>query len=321
MAATNYRQLAARDAQKYGLGAWFLRQIQQESGFDPNAHSSAGAEGIAQFEPATARSYGLTDPYDPVASLDAAARMDAGNVKKYGSVAAALSAYNSGSPTAYKDPGFAGGQTFNYVRDILGGTTPDATAAAPTADAVGAGATPPRPLTPAAPAQRDFEPTLLNALGGASSSGNYTGFYRTLGNALKQRTQTPAPGMTVTPETGAAPALPTPTPGAPVGKVVGATHGEQTSFLTDLARLAGFEHAPVDINSGYRSMAEQQQLWNNRASNPNPVAAPGTSLHEQGLAADGTIGGKPLGTLPAAILRRFGLASVPGDSVHVQVAR
>lgn len=108
--------------------------------------------------------------------------------------------------------------------------------------------------------------------------------------------------------------------GAP-GRVLGPTGGEQPSFLNALQSLAGYEHAPVQINSGYRSTQKQAQLYANRASNPNPVAAPGHSLHEQGLAADGTVGGVPLGTLPAAVLARFGLEKVPGDPVHVQIAR
>lgn len=103
--------------------------------------------------------------------------------------------------------------------------------------------------------------------------------------------------------------------------VAGNTQGENTRFLQDLARLAGYEGKPVQINSGFRSRAKQAELYANRASNPNPVAPPGSSLHEQGLAADGTVGGVPLGTLPPKVLAMFGLAPVPGDPVHVQVAR
>jgi uncharacterized protein YcbK (DUF882 family) len=53
--------------------------------------------------------------------------------------------------------------------------------------------------------------------------------------------------------------------------------------------LAAAEHLlgePVAIVSGYRSPAEQQALWDARHSNPYPVAVPGTSRHEQGLAVD-----------------------------------
>jgi hypothetical protein len=43
---------------------------------------------------------------------------------------------------------------------------------------------------------------------------------------------------------------------------------------------------PIPIVSGYRSRAQQQRLWDARATNPYPVAAPGTSRHERGLAID-----------------------------------
>jgi cell wall-associated NlpC family hydrolase len=120
--APSLQQLAAMDARKYGVPAGvFVRQIRQESGFNPNARSSAGAQGIAQFMPATARAVGLKNPLDPVASLDAAARFDADLIRRYGSVPRALSAYNSGRPDAYLDPAFAGGQTHDYVQSILGG--------------------------------------------------------------------------------------------------------------------------------------------------------------------------------------------------------
>ena len=43
---------------------------------------------------------------------------------------------------------------------------------------------------------------------------------------------------------------------------------------------------PVPVTSGYRSPAEQRALWLRRASNPFPVAVPGSSMHERGLAVD-----------------------------------
>jgi LAS superfamily LD-carboxypeptidase LdcB len=55
------------------------------------------------------------------------------------------------------------------------------------------------------------------------------------------------------------------------------------------AALARAEHLlgrAVPITSGFRSATAQQALWAARASNPFPVAAPGTSMHERGLAVD-----------------------------------
>lgn len=156
---------------------------------------------------------------------------------------------------------------------------------------------------------------LLQALSSVQNN-DYTGFYRQLGQQRPQQQARPVPQPQVQ---GGQP------PGGgyqgPGGQVLGATQGEQPDFLKALVALAGFRKQPIRINSGYRSTAKQAQLWANRASNPNPVAKPGSSLHEQGLAADGTIGGVPLGSLPPAVLARFGLQSVPRDPVHVQMRR
>ena len=85
-----------------GEGIWrgilplFVRQINVESGFNPQALSPAGAEGIAQFLPGTAAALGI-DAWNPVAALRAAARLMASYVHQYGDDAQALAAYNAGS--------------------------------------------------------------------------------------------------------------------------------------------------------------------------------------------------------------------------------
>src|SRR6266852_3954489 len=74
----------------------FVAQIRQESSFNPNALSPAGAEGIAQFMPGTARSMGV-NPWDPVQALYAAAQYMANSLRAYGGdYAKALAAYNAG---------------------------------------------------------------------------------------------------------------------------------------------------------------------------------------------------------------------------------
>jgi len=99
----------------------FVRQIQQESGFNPGARSPAGATGVAQFMPGTAQGMGI-DPTDPYASLDAAAQLDAGNLKRYGGDwSKVLAAYNAGPGNVEKYggvPPFA--ETQRYVNTILG---------------------------------------------------------------------------------------------------------------------------------------------------------------------------------------------------------
>jgi hypothetical protein len=80
---TNYREIARQKAQKYGLlPQVFERQIEAESGFNPKAISSAGARGIAQIMPETAKGWGV-NPDDPTAALDAAAKNMAGYIKTY----------------------------------------------------------------------------------------------------------------------------------------------------------------------------------------------------------------------------------------------
>src|SRR5215471_8992811 len=114
---------ARQAAQKAGIDPdVFVRQIQQESGFNPSARSGAGAVGIAQFMPGTAQGMGI-DPTDPYAALDAAARLDAQHLQQYGGDwSKALAAYNAGAGNVDKYggvPPFA--ETQRYVQDILGG--------------------------------------------------------------------------------------------------------------------------------------------------------------------------------------------------------
>lgn len=71
-------------------------QLMAESGFDPNAGSPAGAQGIAQFMPGTAASYGLRDPFDPAEAIDAEAHLMSDLIRQFGSPELALAAYNAG---------------------------------------------------------------------------------------------------------------------------------------------------------------------------------------------------------------------------------
>jgi soluble lytic murein transglycosylase-like protein len=87
----------ARAAQRWNVGAALLAaQLYAESGFNPFARSAAGAEGIAQFMPGTARAYGLADPFDPVAAIDAQAHLMRDLLGRFGTVPLALAAYNAG---------------------------------------------------------------------------------------------------------------------------------------------------------------------------------------------------------------------------------
>jgi cell wall-associated NlpC family hydrolase len=71
---------------KYGLPAGLLSAVaRQESGYDPRATSPAGARGLMQFMPATARGMGI-DPMDPAQAIDGAGRLLSSHVKTFGTV-------------------------------------------------------------------------------------------------------------------------------------------------------------------------------------------------------------------------------------------
>jgi hypothetical protein len=92
-----FEGLFAAAAQRWNVSAGLLAaQASKESGFDPNAVSPAGAQGIAQFMPGTAAAYGLRNPFDPAAAIDAQAHMMRDLLRQFASVPLALAAYNAG---------------------------------------------------------------------------------------------------------------------------------------------------------------------------------------------------------------------------------
>jgi hypothetical protein len=92
-----YRDPILRSAARWSVPpALMAGQLMAESGFDPNVGSPAGAQGIAQFMPSTAAAYGLTNPYDPVAAIDAEAHLMSELLRQFGSPELALAAYNAG---------------------------------------------------------------------------------------------------------------------------------------------------------------------------------------------------------------------------------
>jgi soluble lytic murein transglycosylase-like protein len=95
--SNDYVALARQDAIEVGIDPnVFVRQINQESRFNPQAVGLDGEIGIAQFLPSTAASLGI-DPHDPAASLKAAARLMASSVRAYGGdYAKALAVYSCG---------------------------------------------------------------------------------------------------------------------------------------------------------------------------------------------------------------------------------
>jgi len=92
-----FRAPLLRAAARWNVSAALLAaQLMAESNFDPFAASPAGAQGIAQFIPSTAASYGLRDPFDPDEAIDAQAHLMSDLIRRLGSPQLALAAYNAG---------------------------------------------------------------------------------------------------------------------------------------------------------------------------------------------------------------------------------
>ena len=125
----DYRALASQIAQQEGVPTdLFLRLVNRESSFRPNAVSEAGAMGLAQLMPGTARDLGV-DPNDPVQNLTGGARYLRQQLDAFGTPELALAAYNAGPGNVRKYGGIPPfKETQNYVSTILG-TGTDAMAA------------------------------------------------------------------------------------------------------------------------------------------------------------------------------------------------
>ncbi|MGC1852576.1 MAG: transglycosylase SLT domain-containing protein [Solirubrobacterales bacterium] len=94
---SRFRAPLLRAAARWNVSAALLAaQLMAESNFDPYAGSPAGAQGIAQFMPATADAYGLTNPFDPDEAIDAQGHLMSDLLRQFGDPSLALAAYNAG---------------------------------------------------------------------------------------------------------------------------------------------------------------------------------------------------------------------------------
>jgi soluble lytic murein transglycosylase-like protein len=118
-----YDSVIEQAAARYGLDPAVLHGlIQQESGFDPGAQSSAGASGLTQLMPGTASSMGVANPLNPTESIEGGARYLSQLMSQFGGdTEDALAAYNAG-PGAVRQyggiPPYA--ETQSYVSKVLG---------------------------------------------------------------------------------------------------------------------------------------------------------------------------------------------------------
>ena len=119
LAGVPYANLFTQAGSRYGVDPALLAAVaSQESGFNPQAVSAAGAQGLMQFMPTTARSLGV-NPLDPASAVDGAARYLSSLTQQFGSTPLALAAYNAGAGTVRRYGGIPPyAETQNYVRAV-----------------------------------------------------------------------------------------------------------------------------------------------------------------------------------------------------------
>ena len=116
----SYQSLFASVGAARGVSPALLGAIARaESGFNPTARSSAGAQGLMQLMPATAQGLGV-DPWNPAEAVDGAARLLKQHLSRFGSTELALAAYNAGPGAVLQHGGVPPyRETQDYVAKIM----------------------------------------------------------------------------------------------------------------------------------------------------------------------------------------------------------
>ncbi len=119
---TEISNIISEISAKHGVNEKLIRAlIKQESGFNPTVVSKAGATGLMQLMPETAKSLGVADAKDPVQNVDGGVRYLKSMMEKYnGNLILALAAYNAGPGAVDKYGGVPPyKETQNNVKNIL----------------------------------------------------------------------------------------------------------------------------------------------------------------------------------------------------------
>jgi soluble lytic murein transglycosylase-like protein len=103
LAGVPYADMFIRAGAKYGVSPKLLAAVAKvESGYNPHAVSNAGARGLMQLMPSTAKGLGVHDSFDPQQAIDGGAKLLAHNLKEFKSVPLALAAYNAGGGAVHR---------------------------------------------------------------------------------------------------------------------------------------------------------------------------------------------------------------------------
>ena len=98
-----YANLFVQAGNKYGVSPKLLAAVAKvESGYNPKAVSPAGAQGLMQLMPGTAKGLGVKNSFDPAQAIDGAAKLLSRNLKEFKSLPLALAAYNAGGGAVHR---------------------------------------------------------------------------------------------------------------------------------------------------------------------------------------------------------------------------
>ena len=305
----NIQQIARREAKRQGVPVnLVLAVIRQESGGRPDAVSPAGAQGVMQLMPATAKALGVRDTSDPAQNIRGGVKYLRQQYDRFKSWKLALAAYNAGPGNVEKHGGVPPfPETRGYVKAVLAAAG-DLGAAAPRDTDSGS-------MTAARPPAANGTPDLADAVFAnltSMSQGRFDPVDALTGISFAAAAQSQPRPVASQPGTSAA-SSPQPSPAV----------GYNPQFKSALDRLLEAAAGRVTVTSGYRSPEHQARLWQDalrkygsEAEARRWVAPPGRSRHNLGVAAD--LAG-PLDRAHA-LAARFGLTFPLGnENWHIEL--